>query len=118
MFSYSRLAQELWVEVVDMTCYLLNWSLTSTLPYQTLFEALFGKKHSLSHIKFFVCDAFIHILKEKRSKLDNKVVKYIFIAYKYGIKGYKLWNLETKSISSKKNVVFIELKNDPRNKVT
>jgi hypothetical protein len=29
------------------------------------------------------------------SKLDTKVEKSIFIGYKYSLKGYKLWSLET-----------------------
>ena len=52
-----------------------------------------GKKSSLSHLKLFGCDAFMHAPKEKRSKLDIKAVKCIFIVYKDGVKGYKLWNL-------------------------
>ena len=32
---------------------------------------------------------------DKRSKLDSKLEKCIFIKYKDGVKGYKLWNLVT-----------------------
>jgi len=59
----------------------------------------------------------MNIPKEKMSKLDNKVVKCIFIGYKDGIKGYKIWNPKTKSIAYSRDVVFRELKSDPRNDV-
>jgi hypothetical protein len=38
----------------------------------------------------FDCDAFVHVPKEKRSTLEKKEVKGIFIGYKEGIKGYNL----------------------------
>ena len=88
------------------------------MPDQTPFEAWFGKKPSLSHLRVFGCDAYMHIPKEKRSKLDNKVVKCIFIGYKYGVKGYKLWNLETKNIVYSRDVVFREMESDHKQKVT
>jgi hypothetical protein len=44
------------------------------------------------------------------SKLDNKTKKCIFIVYKDGLKGYKLWNLETKKVVYNHDVVFIEIK--------
>jgi hypothetical protein len=49
-----------------------------------------GKKPLFSHIKVFGCDTFMHFPKEKRSKLDKKAIKCIFIGYKEGMKGYKL----------------------------
>jgi hypothetical protein len=42
----------------------------------------------------------VHFPKEKRSKLDKKEVKCIFIGYKEGMKGYKLWD----HASTKNNV--------------
>jgi hypothetical protein len=53
-------------------------------------EVWFGKKPSISHLKVFGCDAFVHVSKENRSKLDKKGVKCSFIGYKKGMKGYKL----------------------------
>jgi hypothetical protein len=37
-------------------------------------------------------DAFVHVPKEKRSKLYKKVIKCIFIGYKEGMKRYKIWD--------------------------
>ena len=47
-------------------------------------------------MKLFGCDSYVHVTKEKKSKLDNKDEKYIFIGYKYGMKGCKLQNPVTK----------------------
>ena len=42
-------------------------------------EVWSGKKPSVSHIKVFGFDSFVHVPKEQTSKLDKKVVKCIFI---------------------------------------
>ena len=93
-----------------MTCYLENSSLSMTLVDKTPYEAWDGSKSSLAHLRFFGCDAFVHVPKKKRSKLDNKSKKYIFIGYMDGVKGYKLWNLVTRKIVYNKDVIFIEVK--------
>jgi hypothetical protein len=65
---------------------------------------------SLEHLRVFGCDAHVHVPKENRSKLDNKVEKCIFMGYKDGVKGYKLLNLETKKIVYSHDVIFREVK--------
>jgi hypothetical protein len=55
-------------------------------------EVFFGKKNFISHLRVFCCDAFVHVPKEYGNKMDNKEIKCIFIEYKYGKKGYKLWD--------------------------
>jgi hypothetical protein len=44
------------------------------------------------------------------SNLDKKVEKCIFVGYKYGLKGYKLWNPETKKVVYNRDMVFREMK--------
>ena len=48
--------------------------------------------------------------KVSRSKLDNKVVKCIFIWYGIGVKGYKLWNPLTKKVLYSRSFIFQEMK--------
>ena len=106
MFSGVGLGQELWAKAVGTTCYLVNRSPSSTLDDKTPQELWTGKKPSLTHLKVFVCDAYVHVPKENMIKLDKKVEKCIFIGYKNGLKGYKIWNLETKKVVYRRDVVF------------
>jgi hypothetical protein len=73
-------------------------------------EVWTGKKPSLTHLRVFGCDAYVHVPKENMSKLDKKDEKCIFIGYKDGLKGYKLWNPETKKVVYSRDVVFREIK--------
>jgi hypothetical protein len=61
------------------------------LDDKTPHEVWTSKKPSLEHLRVFGCDSYVHVPKENRSKLDNKFENCIFIGYKYGVKGYKLW---------------------------
>jgi hypothetical protein len=95
---------------VGTTCYLVNKSPSSVLDDKTPQEVWTGKEPSLTHLKVFGCDAYVHVPKENKSKVDKKDEKCIFIGYKYGLKGYKLWNLETKKVVYSRDVVFREMK--------
>ena len=92
------------------TCYLVNRSPSSTLDDKTPHKVWSRKKPSLQHLRVFGCDAYVYVPKENRSKMDKKDEKCIFIVYKDGVKGYKLWNPETKKIVYSRDVVFREAK--------
>ena len=77
---------------------------------KTPHEVWNSKKPSISHLRVFGCDAYVHVPKEKRTKLDNKSERCIFIGYKDGLKGYKLWNPETRKVVYNRDVVFREVK--------
>jgi hypothetical protein len=98
MLSGVRLGKELWAEVVGISCYPVNRSPSSSLDGMTPQELWIGKKPSLTHLNVFGCEAYVHVPKENGSKLDKKVEKCIFIGYKDGLKGYKLWKPETKKV--------------------
>eukprot|EP00253_Pinus_taeda_P035381 PITA_35381 len=48
--------------------------------------------------------------REKQTKLDSKYEKCIFIGYKDGLKGYKLWNPTIRKVIYSRDVVFREVK--------
>ena len=76
------------------------------LEDKTPHEVWIGKKASLSHLRLFGCDAYLHVSKDKRTKLDNKSERCIFIGYKDGLKGYKIWNSKTRKVVYNRDVVF------------
>ena len=92
------LNKKFWGEVVATTCYMFNKSPTSALVGKTPMEVWSSKKHSIRLLHIFGCEAYAHVPKEKRSKLENKVVKCIFIRYNAGVKGYKLWDPVTSKV--------------------
>jgi hypothetical protein len=104
------LGKELWEEAVSASCHLVNRSPSSMLDDKTPHKVWSGKKPSLQHLRVFGCDAYVHVPKENRSKLDKKAEKCIFIGYKDGVKGYKLWNPRTQKIVYSRDVVFREVK--------
>eukprot|EP00253_Pinus_taeda_P011098 PITA_11098 len=87
MLNGAGLGQEFWAKVVDIACYLANRSPSSALEDKIPQEVWNSKKPSLAHLRVFGCDAYVHVPKEKRTKLDSKSEKYIFIGeVKYVIK--------------------------------
>jgi hypothetical protein len=87
------------------------------LVEKTSYEAWTSKKPSFKNLRFFGCDAYVHVPKENRSKLDNKDEKSNFHGHKVGIKGYKLWDSVTNKIVYNQDVVFREVKEVPRKEV-
>ena len=66
------------------------------------------KPVNLSFLKVFGCIAYSLIEKEKRSKLDSKSVKCVFIGYGGDEYGYRLWDYQNNKIIRSRNVIFDE----------
>jgi hypothetical protein len=66
------------------------------------------KKVNYSFMKTFGCEAFAHIDKENRTKLEEKSKKCTFIGYSVSDFGYFLWDYENHKIIRTRDVVFNE----------
>jgi hypothetical protein len=60
-------------------------------------EKFIGKKPDVSHLRMFGCIAYVHVFEEKRSKLNPKAKKCIFIKYSLEQKGYRCFNPSTRN---------------------
>lgn len=61
-------------------------------------ELFIGKKPEVSHLRIFGCPVYVHIPKEKRSKLDPSGKKGIFVGYSDSSKGFRVHILGLKKI--------------------
>ncbi|MCO5551291.1 hypothetical protein L7F22_004790 [Adiantum nelumboides] len=74
----------------------------------TPFQAYYGRKPTVSHFRVFGCSAFVHIPKEKRQKLDFKSRKSLFLGYSAESDAYRLYDLDTRTTTVSRDVVFDE----------
>jgi len=64
MLSGFKLGQEFWEKAVETACYLVNRSIN--IGGQDSTRGMHCKKISLSHLRAFGCDAYVHVPKEKK----------------------------------------------------
>ena len=71
MLTGVGIAHEVWSEAFDTTCYLVNSSLLMDLIDKTPYEAWTRKNTPFSHLRVFGCDAFVHVSKDIKKKLQQ-----------------------------------------------
>ena len=104
MLADSRLPHRFWAEALSTAAYLIKRSPTRTLDGKKIFQARYGKKPNVNHLRVFGCSAYIHVPKDERKKLDPKAKKCTFLGY--GTKGYRLYDWTTSRIIHSRDVVF------------
>jgi hypothetical protein len=92
MLNEKNLPNYFWAETVAIAVYIMNRTPTMTVHGMTLEEKFTSKKLDVSHLRVFGYIAHMHVLNEKRSKLDPKVEKCIFIGYSLEQKIYRCFN--------------------------
>jgi hypothetical protein len=90
MRLHSSFPLQLWVDDVYTIVYLINRGHSISLDGRILEEECTGKKVNYVFLKNFDCEAFEHIDKENRTKLDAKSKKSTFIGYGVNDFGYRL----------------------------
>ncbi|KAA0062709.1 copia-type polyprotein [Cucumis melo var. makuwa] len=108
MLKSKKMPKQFWVQVVECAVYLSNRSSTRSLCNKTHKQAWIGRKPSIAHLRVFGCIAYAQIPDKKRSKLDDKSEKHVFVGYDESLKDYKLYNPVTKKTMINREVVFDE----------
>jgi hypothetical protein len=93
---------------VDTLVYLINRGPSSSLDGGIPEEAWTCKKVNYSFLRTFGCEAFFHIDKDNRTKLEVKSKKCTFIGYRINDFGYRLYDYENHKIIRSRDVVLNE----------
>jgi hypothetical protein len=109
MLNEKNLPNYFWAEVVATAIYIINRTPTVVVHGMTPEEKFTCKKPNVSHLKVFGCIAYVHVPDEKRSKLNPKAEKCIFIGYFSKQKRYRCFNPSTRKLQVSRNVVFNEM---------
>lgn len=108
MLNMSKLPKSFWAEAVKTAVYVINRAPSVPLGFEIPEKAWKGSDPSYSHLRVFGCKAFMHIPKEKRSKLDSKTTPTIFVGYGGEEFGYRLYDPEKMKVVRSRDVIFHE----------
>ena len=108
MLADSKLPKTFWAEALATAIYLRNRSLTKPVEGKTPYEAAYGKKPNVGHLKVFGCSAYSYVPKDERQKLDSKARKCIFLGYPCNRKGYQLYDQSIRRVIHSRHITFNE----------
>ena len=93
ILASTNLPKELWPEAMRFATVARNrsWNATQNM---TPWEAFWGTKPEITHLRIFGCDAWVHVEKKDRKKLEPKSELYKMVGYgnSEGMKAYYVWN--------------------------
>jgi hypothetical protein len=91
MIRDKNIPMFLWVEASNTTVYIQNKSPHRILEDKTPEEAFIGVKPKVIHLRIFGCPIYIHVPKEKRTKLEPFGKEGTFVGYSEISKAYKIY---------------------------
>jgi hypothetical protein len=91
MIHDQHLPMFLWAEASMIAVYVQNKSPHKNIRNMTPKEAFIGVKPEVGHFMIFGCPIYIHIPKEKRTKLDPLGRKGTFVGYSESSKAYRIY---------------------------
>ncbi|CAL9159627.1 unnamed protein product [Musa hybrid cultivar] len=91
----KNLCKVLWAESMTCATYIINRTSVSPINLKSPYELMLGEKPNVKYFIIFSSPCYIHILDSKRSKLDVKAKKCIFIDYDERKKGWKYMDPQT-----------------------
>lgn len=100
--------QDLWVEAILTSVYLINLLPTPTLNWDTPHTRLYGHSPSYSSLRVFGWSGFPHLGCLPSNKLSNHIVKCVFIGYGPQRKDYHCLDPKTSRVYVSRHVLFNE----------
>lgn len=108
MLKDQDLPNSLWVEATRTAVYIQNRCHPAILEDRTPEEAFTGMKPEIDHLKVFGCHVYVHIPKEKQTKMDPSEKKGVFVDYSETSKAYRIYIPSQRQIEVCRDVTFHE----------
>ena len=108
MLSEKQIPKRFYPEVVNCTMHVLNRSPTLTIKDMIHEEAWSGVKPNVDYFRVFGCIGHVHMLDNKRTKLDDKSFKCVLLGISEESKAYRLYDLVSNKVVVSRYVVFEE----------
>lgn len=108
MLKHAGLSNSYWAEAASVAIYIKNRVVHRALG-KSPYEALYGQKPDIGHLRVFGCAAYAHIPVETgRKKLDDRARRCIFLGYTDTESIWRLYDLATKRVFTSRDVRFDE----------
>lgn len=104
----SGLPPKLWAESLNTAVYITNRVPTRALSSMTPYEAWYGTKPKIQHLRVFGCTAYTVDPKAKdKGKMAPRSKKAVFLGYE-GSNQYRLWEPTNEVLIRSRDVIFHE----------
>ena len=102
------LSDGFWKHAVGTAVHIYNVTPISKAEFLTPKEMWSSSKPDISHLRFFGCVAYVHVLKGKRWKLNLRSWEMIFVGYENLSKGWQFWDAKNQCIEVSRDMKFDE----------
>ena len=108
MMFDQDLPNSLWEKATSIVVYIQNRCPHAILKDKTPEEVFSRIKPEVGHLRIFGCPVYIHVPKEKRTKMESSGKKGVFVGYNENSKAYRIYVPGQKQIEVSKDVTFHE----------
>lgn len=108
MLSEKRIPKTFWPKAVNWTIHVMNRIPTITVKHMAPKKAWSISKPSVDHFRVFWCVSYVHIPYRKRTKLEDKSMRYVLLGVNEESKAYRLYDPISIRILISMDVVFEE----------
>ncbi|GAA5971198.1 hypothetical protein JCM11641_004182 [Rhodosporidiobolus odoratus] len=108
MLEEAKLPKSRWTFAYRTAVYLKNRFPHAAIDGKTPFEVWNGERADVSNLRVFGSIAYVHIPKEKRTKLDAKALRGTFVGYAVSSKAWEVLLPDGKTLLVSRHVTFAE----------